>query len=70
MQQLKTTKLRKFREDILYKEITGLEKELDENTALSDLQKLLLQSKLYNLRTEMEEIIEYRTKGAMLRSRT
>ena len=60
----------KFREDILYKEISSLEKELDKNTALSDTQKSLLQSKLDNLRSEMEEIIEYRTKGAMLRSRT
>ena len=59
-----------FREDILYKEISGLEKELDENTTLSDTQKSLLQSKLDNLRSEMEEIIEYHTKGAMLRSRT
>ena len=53
----------KSREDILYKEISGLEKELDENTALSDTQKSLLQSKLDNLRSEMEVIIEYRTKG-------
>ena len=60
----------KFREDILYKEISGLEKELDENTALSDTQKSLLQSKLDNLRSEMEVIIEYRTRDAMLRSRT
>lgn len=60
----------KSREDILYKEISGLENELDENTALSDAQKSLLQSKLYNLRSEKDEIIEYRTKGAMLRSRT
>ena len=55
----------KFREDILYKGISGLEKELDKNTALSDTQKTLLQSKLDNLRSEMEEIIEYGTKGAM-----
>ena len=54
----------------IVKEISGLEKELDENTALSDTQKSLLQSKLDNLRNEMEEINEYRTKGAMLRSRT
>ena len=60
----------KSREDILYKEISGLEKELDENNALSDTQKSLLQSKRDNLRSEMEEIIEYRTRGAMLRSRT
>ena len=60
----------KLCEDILYKEITGLEKELDENTLLSDSQKLLLQSKLDNRKGEMEEIIEYRTKGAILRSRT
>ena len=59
----------KSREDILYKEISGLEKELDENTALSDTQKWLLQSKLDNLRSEMEVIIEYRTWDAMLRSR-
>ena len=38
--------------------------------ALSDTQKSLLQSKLDNLRSEMEVIIEYRTIGAMLRSRT
>ena len=43
---------------------------MDENTALSDTQKSLLQSKLDNLRSEMEVIIEYRTRGAMLRSRT
>ena len=43
---------------------------MDENTTLSDTQKSLLQSKLDNLRSEMEEIIEYRTRGAMLRSRT
>ena len=60
----------KSREDILYQEITDLEKELDENTALSDTQLSLLQSKLENLRSEMEEIIEYHTRGAMLRSRT
>ena len=59
----------KSREDILYKEISGLEKEFDENTALSDTQKSLLQSKLDNLRSEMEVIIEYRTRDAMLRSR-
>ena len=59
----------KSREDTLYKEISGLEKELDENTALNDTQKSLLQSKLDNLRREMEEIIEYRTKGAILRSK-
>ena len=52
------------------KEISYLEKELNENTALNDTQKSLLQSKLDNLRSEMEEIIQYRTKGAILRSRT
>ena len=40
---------------------------MDENTALNDTQKSLLQSKLDNLRSEMEVIIEYRTRGAMLR---
>ena len=60
----------KSREDIIYKEITRLEKELDENTARSEAEKSLLQSKLDNLRNEMEEIIEYRTEGAILRSRT
>ena len=49
----------KSHEDILYKEIIVLEKELDENTALSDTQKSLLQSKLDHLRSGMEEIIEY-----------
>ena len=47
-----------------------MEKELDENTALSDIQKSLLKSKLDNLTSEMEVIIEYLTRGAMLRSRT
>ena len=60
----------KSRENIIYKEITRLEKELDENTARSEAEKSLLQSKLDNLRNEMGEIIEYRTKGAILRSRT
>ena len=59
----------KSREDIIYKEITRLEKELDENTPRSEAEKSLLQSKLDNLRNETEEIIEYRTKGAILRSR-
>ena len=36
----------KFREDILFKEISHLEKELDENTGLSNTQKSLLQSSL------------------------
>ena len=44
-----------------------MEKELDENTALSDTQKPLPQSKLDNLRSEMEVIIEYRTRGAIVR---
>ena len=60
----------KLREEILFKEISLLEKELDENTGLSDTQKSLLQTSLDNLKNEMEEIIEYRTKGAVLRSRT
>ena len=59
----------KFHEDILFKAISRLEKELDENTGLSDTQKSLLQSSLDNLKSEMEEIIEYRTKGAVLQSR-
>ena len=50
----------KSREDILFKEISRLEKELDENTGLSDTQKSLLQSSLGNLKSEMEEIIEYK----------
>ena len=43
---------------------------MDENTALSDTLKSLLQSTLDDLRSEMEVIIEYRTRGAMLWSRT
>ena len=46
-----------------------MEKELDENAGLSDTQKSLLQSSLDNLKSEMEEITEHRTKGAVLRSR-
>ena len=60
----------KLREEILFKETSILEKELDENTGLSDTQKSLLQTSLENLKNEMEKIIEYRTKGAVLRSRT
>ena len=60
----------KLLEEILFKEISILEKELDENTGLSDTQKSLLQTSLDNLKNEMEEIIEYRTKGAVLWSRT
>ena len=47
----------KSHEDILYKEISGLEKELDENAALSDTLKSLLQSTLDDLRSEMEVIL-------------
>ena len=57
-------------EDNLYKEISRLEKELDKNIALNDTQKSLLQSKLDNLGREMDEIIEYRAKAAMLRLKT
>ena len=39
----------KFCEDILFKEISRLEKELDENTGLNYTQKSLLQSSLDNL---------------------
>ena len=60
----------KIHEDILFKEISRLEKELDENTGLSDTQKSLLQSSLDSLKNEMEDIIEYGTKGAVLRPRT
>ena len=57
----------KLLEDILFKEISSLEKELGENTGLSETQKSLLQLSLDSLKSEMEEIIEYRTKGAVLR---
>ena len=59
-----------LQDEILFKEISLLGKELDENTGLSDTQKSLLQTSLDNLKNEMEKIIEYHTKGAVLRSRT
>ena len=52
------------------KEIADLEKEIDENTAINDEQKLQLYTRLEALKFELEKIIEYRTKGAILRSRS
>ena len=65
MQQLKTTKLSPARISFTKKYQVWRK-----NWMKSDTQKSLLQSKRDNLRSEMEEIIEYRTRGAMLRSRT
>ena len=59
----------KSREDELHKVITDLEKDLDRNIAISEVQKSLLQTKLDNLKNELEKIIEHRTKGAIFRSR-
>ena len=57
---------RKLREEMLYKEISELEKQIDENvTSISEAQM-----KLDSLRGELEQIIEYRTKGAIVRSRS
>ena len=69
MQQLKTIKLRSARISFS-KKYQVLEKELDEITDLSDTQKSLLQSSLDSLKNKVEEIIEYRTKGALLWPRT
>ena len=60
----------KSREDELHKVIVDLERELDGNIARSEVQKSLLQTKLDNLKNELDKIIEHRTKGAILRSRT
>ena len=52
----------KFHEDILFKEISRLEKELNENTGLSDTQKSLLHSSLDNIKNRSA----MRTWGLML----
>ena len=54
----------KSRENKLNKELADLEKEIDENTAINDEQKLQLYTRLEALKFELEKIIEYRTKGA------
>ena len=60
----------KSRENELNKEIADQEKEIDENTAINDKAKLQLYTRLEALKFELEKILEYRTKGAILRSRS
>ena len=60
----------KSRENELNKEIADLEKEIDENTAINDEQVLQLYTRLEALKFLLEKIIEYRTKGAIIRSRS
>ena len=65
----KTSKT-KSREDALYKGIADLEREIDEADGMKgESQILQLNTKLDNLNCELEKIIEYRTKGAIMRSR-
>ena len=65
----KTSKT-KSREDALYKGIADLEREIDEaDGTKGESQIPQLNTKLDNLNCELEKIIEYRTKGAIMRSR-
>ena len=66
---IKSSRIRS-REDILYKKIADLEKKIDENIFCTMEQMSQLQTKLNDYRNEIERIIEYRTKGAILRSKT
>ena len=60
----------KSREDALYKGIADLEREIDEaDGTKGESQIPQLNTKLDNLNCELEKIIEYRTKGAFMRSR-
>ena len=60
----------KSREDALYKGITDLEREIDEaDGTKGESQIPQLNTKLDNLNCELEKIIEYRIKGAIMRSR-
>ena len=60
----------KSREDALYKGIADLEREIDEaDGTKGESQIPQLNTKLDNLNCELEKIIEYRTKGAIMRSR-
>ena len=58
------------RENILYKEIADLERKLHEKIFCTEEQMSQLQAKFDNYRNEIERIIEYRTRGAILRSKT
>ena len=66
---IKSSRIRS-REDILYKKIADLEKKIDEKIFCAVEQMSQLQTKLDDYRNEIERIIEYRTKGAILRSKT
>ena len=66
---IKSSRIRS-REDILYKEIEDLDKKIDEKIFCTVEQMSQLQTKLDDYRNEIERIIEYRTKGAILRSKT
>ena len=63
----KTSKSKSW-EDALYKGIADLEREIDEaDGTKGESQILQLNTKLDNLNCELEKIIEYRTKGAIMR---
>ena len=65
----KTSKSKSW-EDALYKGIADLEREIDEaDGTKGESQIPQLNTKLDNLNCELEKIIEYRTKGAIMRSR-
>ena len=61
----------KSRENALHEEIADLERKIDTtDTTNSEVQKSQLHAKIDNLNCELEKIIEQRTQGAILRSRT
>ena len=60
----------KMHEDILHKQMADLEKIRDEGKFSNEEQKVHLQTKIDDYINEIERIIEHRTRGAMLRSRT
>ena len=61
----------KSRENALHEEIADLERKIDAtDTTNSEVQKSQLHAKIDNLNCELEKIIEQRTQGAILRSRT
>ena len=66
---IKSSRIRS-REDILYKKIADLEKKIHEKIFCTVDEMSQLQTQLDDYRNEIERIIEYRTKGAILQSKT
>ena len=69
MQQSKAQELGRVKISFI-KKIADLEKKIDEKIFYTVDQMSQLQAKLDDYRNEIERIIEYRTKGAILRSKT